>query len=511
MKRTRARIGLLVCFLAAALWACGEPPPPPEGPNVTRVDPTTVEGTVWGEVLDAVTGAPLEGATVALAVGEARQETTSDADGAFTFTGVPAGGTVGVTLSKEGYTRATVTVFIPAEAGNFPVQGIGAFVGPISLFPTDSTLTVQIVGYDGLPVDGARVRATTSAAFLEGRVPRASHSREATASAGIATLSGMVNLRAAADAGLSVTVLVEPVDRDGDSLYEYLGVSANYAATTLLTAGGRVLLELGPPGGSAPLNVIATNIGSIQRGQPRPGDSVVATNGEIRIAFNQPVRQDALVVDAFLYDGSTPFPVTGRVESGNTVVVTPAMPYDPGREYHLRLEVLAAGTESAGNRRTLRGAYFSAPADAEVRVSRAITVDSNSTGNFDAGDQVELQLSQVIGRGEGLVGMVFPVYFNVDLDASMTIGDAPGELGSDTPIWAYSNETPPAGGFQRSGYTRDYVFTMPPGSYSFTPNTNLPYILNLGGTEPGYVRLTDPTGRPLSTPANSETLTVTFQ
>jgi hypothetical protein len=46
-------------------------------------------GSVTGVVLDPL-GARIPGAAVALA-GDARQQTTSDAEGKFTFTGVPAG------------------------------------------------------------------------------------------------------------------------------------------------------------------------------------------------------------------------------------------------------------------------------------------------------------------------------------------------------------------------------------------------------------------------------------
>ena len=80
------------------------------GPDRTLVEPSDVRGTLWGEVVDAATGAPLEDATIVLAAGDLATEDTTDATGAFTFLDVPAGGQVGVTITKQGYTRVTMAV-----------------------------------------------------------------------------------------------------------------------------------------------------------------------------------------------------------------------------------------------------------------------------------------------------------------------------------------------------------------------------------------------------------------
>ncbi len=501
-------MGLVTC----ALVGCGSPPAPPEGPSVSRVDPTTVTGTVWGEVLDALTGAPLEGATVSLAAGETATTTTTDASGTFHFSGVPAGGNVGVTITKEGFTRATTQVYVSASAGNFPTEGAGAFAGSISLFPTDSALTVRVLGYDGQAIDGATVRVTINGAYVLGSNVRGRYSRSGVTAGGIATIPGILNLLAASDFNLTFDILAEPVDRDGDGLPEYLGQAVTYPAEALVAQGGTVVIRLDPFGGDQPLVVVGTNVNSLINGVPAPGDSVVPVNGEIRIVYNQPVEPQSVQAIAFLYDGRTPFPVSSRVENGYTVVISPAMPYDPGREYHLRVQASALASSQFNPVSRAYGAYFSEPASSEVRVSRAITIDSNANGVLDAGDRVELQLSQVVGRGLGDLLIRFPLYFNVDFDGSGTVGDARGELNSGLPIRAESNETIPAGPFGPSGFTRDYAFTMPAGSYSYAPNINLPYILDLGASmSPAYEPLLDPSGRPVATPSNPETLTVSFQ
>ena len=63
--RARLAAPLLVLLLAA----CGGK----TGPTQTQVVPSTPKGTVWGQVFDAATQAPLADASVSLAVSGSRR------------------------------------------------------------------------------------------------------------------------------------------------------------------------------------------------------------------------------------------------------------------------------------------------------------------------------------------------------------------------------------------------------------------------------------------------------
>jgi len=503
---------LLLSVISLVSAACGSKAP--VGPDLTKVEPSEVTGTVWGEVLDANTNLPLEGVTVSLAIGGNSSEQSSDAAGSFSFASVPAGGQAGVTLTKDGYSRVTLMVSIPGNTGNFPTSGIGAFVGPVALFPLTGSIDVQVVGFDGLPIDAASGQATTTLAYVVAGNPEGRVSSSASSSNGMMRFTGLPSLAAITQWGGVISVAVSPVDTNGDGIIDYQGVVDSRTGAWLLTHGGRLTIELPPVGGNDILYPIASSVGSLLTGGiARAGDSVVGLNGPVRVVYNQLVDQRTLVAAIFDDEGKIEIDSNAEVRDGNIVVVTPNAPFNEGREYHIIVDVRAAGTTSTGGHSRRTGPFFSTPIVGDPQIGPNYTMtDVNGNSVLDATDTIEIRLNQVLGLGEGNTSGWFPFYFNDDLDGSGIKGDSIGEWESGMPIMAISNEPAPDAPFTFSGYTRVFLVRMPFSKFAYSISQNIakPIIMNFSGNEGGYLHVTDPEGRPAVTPAASESLVVSF-
>ncbi len=513
-----AILGLLV------VSACGGTDTPQEtGPNITKVEPSEVRGTVWGMVLQAGSHEALEGARVSLSVADEIRSTEAEEMGLFSFGDVPAGGEVGLSISFEGYSRATLKARVPAEAGDFPVENIGAFVGPVALFPLDGTADVQLLGHDGQVVNDASARAVASAAWVdleEGARQVGFISTASTSANGRLDFSGLPNLSDLALYDGRVSFIVDPVF-DGDDL-RYLGHSESHSAAYLAARGGRVTITLAPPGENHPLLPIASNVGSLlsSGGTPLPGDSVVGINEAIRVAFNQPLDPNTLEATVYDQGGEVIHPTLSRIDDGNVVRIAPdGETYLGGRAYRVLLEVQAAATGSIHNRVRRHGSFFATPLDQEVKVIGARMVDNSGSDSLEAGDEVFIDLSQAIGLGQGRTDLSFPIYLNHDLNGSGTTGDARGEIGSDDPIWAQTAEPVPPSPMQRSGFTRHFRFVMPnvppedpmADPYSFGSGVGITFMMDLSTNPPTrHERLMNPAGKVVHTPSELETINVGF-
>ena len=133
--------------------------------DVSVIAPSSPKGNISGLVLDA-DGAPLSGVTVTPSLA-GLAATTTDATGHFSFTDQPAGSSVGLTLTKSGFTTATLQTTIPSAAGNVPINDATAYVGPVRLFATTSSLTVSVVGYDSQALSASGVMQVSPAYVLD--------------------------------------------------------------------------------------------------------------------------------------------------------------------------------------------------------------------------------------------------------------------------------------------------------------------------------------------------------
>src|SRR5690606_29954046 len=129
----------------------------------TQELPVTPTGTVSGQVLDS-RNTPLSAATVKLTVGLASQATTTDDDGQFAFAEVPAGSSVLVSISKEGYSTVRTAAFVPSSAGQFPLADGNVRVGPVRLVTLTGSLAFRVLAPMGEPAQGATARIEVSPA-----------------------------------------------------------------------------------------------------------------------------------------------------------------------------------------------------------------------------------------------------------------------------------------------------------------------------------------------------------
>lgn len=478
------------------LAGCGK-----SGPAVTQVDPSSPLGTVWGSVLDANGQTPLSGAKVTLAIGDKAQRSTTDSSGAFKFSGVPAGGGAAVTITMDGYTSATVSFAIPGQTGNFPAEGIGAYVGPILLFATTQTVHVQVVGYDGSLIDGANVTATESPSYVDlgssgGNLGMASVS--GTTSQGAADLAGLPDLvTLSLYAGNGVVVTVDPVDTNNDGVPDYLGATKSIPPGALAQQNGRTTITLPAPGGTTALGPIASNVGSIfHNGVPRYGDSMVGAGDPIRVVFNQPVAASTLLATVW-DDQNNVVDASASATQGNIVEIAPQSQLTPGGEYYFRLQARAAGTGSGGYLTQVSGWFFVPVGNVQPSVANVQFFDLNGSGFLDAGDVLNITLDRAVGRDNGGNTSVH-FFLNADLDGSGQIGDARGEAGSDQPILLgpVGPTTPgPFPGLVRT-WTTSLPFVPPRGvtaPYAFGTNTDVAYVIDFAGSP----NVLDPEGQPL--------------
>lgn len=487
--RLRFAAPLLAAVLVAA---CGGK----SGPAQTQVVPSTPTGTVWGEVVDASGQTPLSGVSVSLAVGESAMTAKTGTDGTFKFTNVPAGGRAAVTLTMKGYTQATVAFNVPATAGNFPVDGSGAYVGPIALFPATGVLHVQVVGYDGTLIDGAAVTATAGPAYvnLGGPGNQGMVTVSGKTSGGTVDLSGLQDLETLSHYGNpTVQVMVAPVSASGGGGLAYLGQSVIQDAASLAQAGGEIIVTLPAPGGSTPLQAISSNVGSIfDGGRPQYGNSMVAAAGPVRVVYNQPV-DPATVVPTVQDDSGKAIPVTAKVTQGNVVEVTANSNFTAGGAYWFQLRARAAGTGSGSYVTSVAGWFFVPVNDTKPTVASVTFIDNNANGLLDAPDAIRIDFDRAIG-GDGNNQVDLDFYLNVDLDNSGKIGDAPFEAGSGMPLLLRPIQ-PPVGA--SLGLVRDYVvqlaYVPPSVGYSFTTNTNVSYVIDYPAAAGAY----DAQGQPL--------------
>jgi hypothetical protein len=468
--RHPARRAAAYSLAAVALAACGSTPEDTDGDgyadgvfapnNVTVVTPVKPTGFVTGAVVDFTTGVPLPGASISLTGGGQLLTVTADAQGAFVFGPLPAT-RYALRVTVGGYDDALLTqVDIPAAAGDFPTENASVFVGPVGLLPTTGQLVVQLVSDRGVPVAGARVAVETAVRFyVDGTARSSSVRRGESDPTGRLALTNLPDVRALpprlADHS-ALVVTIDPTDLDGDMVPDLRGRTVALTGAEVRAAARpfTIVLDADDPGA---FQVIASTLPRF-RTPALTTPSIVDSGTPIRVVFSRPLDRDTIVVDLRDESGEVAIPVTTVLGAlGNSVELTPMSALAAGQEYNLALRVRTApGLVPAG-------LDLAAPFFVRAEASQGLTavgnfVDANGDGAWGTGnDFVRMVLSRPLGR----VGAGFQaeVWLNLDLNGSMVVGDAQGELpmagGAYPPALPVASAEPASGNAApASGYTR---------------------------------------------------------
>ena len=398
--------------------------------SVSVVAPATPKGTVSGQVLDTRM-APLAGATVTLLIGSDASGTQfsaqTDGAGNFMFSGVPAGSTVLLTASKEGYTTLRASADVPSNAGNIPINNGNASVGALMLAETNGTLRFTLYTDSGRPAAGAHayLQALPSGMVAYSGTPITTATPttpSVVVSAVVADALGVVtftNVPAPSElarlGGADGTgtegryrLFVDPVDLDADGIFDAAGLDKTFKASTLLTTGTSQLVKLGLPNNSEAKDntafvLSATNVPSLKSAaDKRPMRNLLRPGEPLFLGFSHPVARDSLL--AILTDelGREQIPLTVTPNAtGDVYSLTPAAgSISEGKEYNLSLRAMSA---YSGAILPLRGFFVGGEAKSpralelvNVSFRDSNAAASNQTGVLDPGECVVVTFNQVI-------------------------------------------------------------------------------------------------------------------
>lgn len=443
--------------------------------NVTVIAPTKPTGYVAGEVRDASTDRPLEGATVKLLGGGIEGEGTTDAAGAFRLGPIAAGATFAVRITAPGKVEANVTgLSIDDAAGNFPTQNGALYVGPVALLSDDGHFSVMVVSEDGVPVDGAQVAIETAASHLLAGAARGSGvARAETNADGLAEVTGLPNvftLPPRQEAAAALTIQVSPFDADDDGRPELDGAVAAIGGREARSQGQVPVLVLRHVGAQA-LGVVASNVPGLAGVTPAQPALLPAPNADLRVVFNKAIDRDSVLVDLRNEDGTDTI-LTAVVTSGldNVLTIDPAEDLTPGQEYNVSIRAHSADaspTEVA----QLTAAFFIADNRDTPIVVAGRFADLNGDQLWGTGnDAFYFSVSQPVGRAVN-PAFVAEVWIAADINGDAVVGNAQGELPGagqpyPPPLLLNASEPGAGNGAPASGYTR---FITPLGINLLSP------------------------------------------
>ena len=438
---------ILPALLACA--ACGTPPVDAnkdgiadgiQTPNtVSVVAPVSPVGTVSGQVLDT-RFQPLEGVNVSLATGGTPAvfaKTTSTADGAFNFAGVPAGASVTLLLSKVGFGAVRLTTSVPAAAGQFPLDNGNANVGPVLLTTLDGTHKFSVLAATGKPAKGVKALLEVTPAGLLGANASGYGpslgvtSAEATADdSGVLTFTGVPGAAELARIGGSAVLSVAPWDEDGDGRPDFRGQAQTFSGSTLYTTPNP-LLVLSDLRSTLPLAVQYSNLDSLATGGTTLVRNQLRSTDLVWFAFNQQIAEASLTVKVVGEDcGAVVATAKPTVRNGMVVSVAPqaAGGWDKGKEHNI--EVRATSLES-GRALSVTGFFFAADLAApsplgttgQFLVKKA--AGSTMGGALQAGDELFVIFDSSITNLTA--GAPARLFVNFDLNSNGSTGTATGD------------------------------------------------------------------------------------
>lgn len=438
----------------------------PYTPNdVSVIAPSTPVGNISGTVLDG-DGAPLSGVNVAASLDGVAAVTTDDA-GHFAFKGLPAGSSVGLSLTKSGFTRAQLQTVIPSAAGNVPINDATAFVGPVHLLAAASSLTFSVLGYDGKPLAATGVLQISPAYVLESNGTATFGGWtvvRATAASGVLTFSGVPSIadlaRLSPIGPANLTLVMQPFDADGDGVLDYGGATVQMSVQTLLASPNSLSVILPPPSqGQGALAVVGSNCGSMVTGAAPGGPvgSLIQSSDAIHLAFNQPIVPSSLSVQITDDDG-TPVSVTPSVGAGNAVLDLSGT-FSKGHALMVTVSATASQSRPAGLV-SLSGTCFVAPSS----TAAGPTVASSSyagppSAPITPGTVVHVVFDSVIGSETAIPKLA--AYIDADLDGD-AMRQSVGEFGPENRSPGFEVTVDPTEPSVFGGhFSRFYQFTYP--------------------------------------------------
>jgi hypothetical protein len=391
--------------------------------TVSVVAPSTPKGTVSGQVLDPQQQ-PISDATVSLTIGSATTDAPvtakSDASGNFMFTNVPAGAQVLATITKDGYATLRANSTVPSTAGNIPIDNGNANIGVVTLAQSRSTVRFTITTSTGRPAVGAQayIQAVPSAFSTTGTSAVASVVGTAQADAqGVLTFGNMPSasdlqrigtLAGYGSASIGYQLWIDPVDVNGDGIYESAGYSALIKASDLASYGPSRIIELTPPINegttAAAFGLRISNVPSLTGVTRDPLRNLLRSNEPLYLAFTQPVVKNSLLVtitdEAGVVGGNGV--VTANATSDAFTVALPSSPaIVDGQRYHILMRATSAydGTTIG----VTQGYFISGdvkspksvdPAGFATVAFRDLT--TGTVGRLDSGECVIITFNQVV-------------------------------------------------------------------------------------------------------------------
>ncbi len=437
-----------------------------EPDSVTVVAPANPKGTVSGQVLNT-RRAPLPEASVVMTIGSATAEApfkaTTDADGNFTFKGVPAGSQVLVTVSKAGHSTLRASATVPSSAGNIPLSNGNANLGVITLAETQSTVRFTLLTAAGRPAVGAQ-------AYLEA-LPAGTISLNGTEATAVSSV--IASARADAQGGVSFDKVpapaelariggtgpaaggyrlwVDPVDVNADGVFEAGGYAGKIDAATLMVYGGSQLIRLPAPRNDAGsgdeqasgFRLVSSSVASFSyatattdaaRAQARePLRNMLRAGEPLFVAFSSPVQRDSLLATVTDEAGRVGVPMTVTANAtgdGFSLVVPTQLPIVQGHEYNV---ILRATSAYSGESLTWKGYFiggdFGQPKSTAPAGLAAVSFKDSAggTANLDPGECVIVTFNQALITPEGTGVLPVDTYFDADLGFT----DNRGEFGTD--------------------------------------------------------------------------------
>lgn len=420
----------IAAVLFGALVACGDDEPL-SYTNDVETKPTKTKGSIVGQ-LETIDYQPIAGATVEAAVGSKLRKTTSGEDGRFVLEGIPGGSSVTVRIHAEGYASVRTSTAIPNQAGEMPLDGGLATIGPLALLPTDSKLEIELLGKGGARLTPPSGSCLADVAWLDrsgtgNDLARGEVRVEARFEGGRMICEGLTNFRALALHGEGVEYSYDRIDADGDGHWDYAGGWNWVPAEELFFGGESVIYRSLRPREDDGLVLIATNLSDEME---RP----VSADEGVELLFNQPVRLHHVEMEGLLEAEDPTFQVDVNGELARIVPAGGA--WEEGQLYTLRLLVSPLSDPTAIEEHFYQ-LFTSASADPDVT---ATFDDLNDDGVFNPGEILTIEFSQAVYNRTRTVFDTLGFEVDHDLDGSGTIGDAFGEAGNEIGWPSLTNE-----------------------------------------------------------------------